>query len=334
MILWVGPQRIAQLAARSNPLWLPVAFLLYLGFLLLRGVRWAWLLKPLGKVTYRNTVGITILGWFFNAFIPLRAGEFPRAYLLSRREEVGVVEGVSTIAVERVLDLLAVATIGLVSLRFVPGTAHVDGNILAALRIAWVIPTILVAMVVAGLCFEERILGIAARTTVILPRRWRAKAVETLRSLIRGSRGLRGRPPEVAALMGLSFGLWFVSLGMYLAFYEAMVTGPLDLRLLIPAFAIFLLTFTITILPANVGTYEGFFVAIFVGLGLGLSSAVILAFALMTHIFSLLSMGIIGSASMVWYGASAKGVPWKAAAVGATAPEEARPEPSTDGKVL
>lgn len=307
LVWWVGPSKVAALAVHSNPLWLAVAFLLYLAFLVARGIRWAWLLRPLGQVTYRNTVGITILGWFVNAFIPLRAGEFARAYLLNRRERIGVVEGISTVAVERVLDVITIATISFLSLLFVPHSAKLPPPVMTTLRVAWIIPAALVALIVAGLYFEEGIVRGIGRLFGFLPERAHARMENFMRGLIRGAKALRVRRSHVAALVALSFGLWLISIAMYLAFYEAMIPdGHPPLNILVPGFAVFLLTFTVTFLPGNVGTYEGFFVMIFSGLGLAVAGAGILGFAVMTHLFSMLFMGIIGSANIVWFGVSAR----------------------------
>lgn len=80
---------------------------LLLGGLVMRALRWRVLLSD-GLPLWR-AFGIMNVAYLINGFIPLRAGEFARAYLASRADPpVPVFKSISTIIVERLLDLLAV----------------------------------------------------------------------------------------------------------------------------------------------------------------------------------------------------------------------------------
>jgi uncharacterized membrane protein YbhN (UPF0104 family) len=47
-----------------------------------------------------------MMGYFVNTYAPVRAGEIVRAYLLGRRVQQGTVQGLGTIAVEKLFDVL------------------------------------------------------------------------------------------------------------------------------------------------------------------------------------------------------------------------------------
>jgi len=86
---------------------IPAVVLLYAG-IYIRGWRWQLFFKGIRRVSYNRLFAIEMVGFMGNSIYPLRAGEIMRAYLLGRRERVGVSASLATIALERLFDLLAV----------------------------------------------------------------------------------------------------------------------------------------------------------------------------------------------------------------------------------
>lgn len=86
---------------------IPAILLLYAG-IYVRGWRWQLFFKGIRRVPYNRLFAIEMIGFMGNSMYPLRAGEIMRAYLLGRREKVGVSASLATIALERLFDLVAV----------------------------------------------------------------------------------------------------------------------------------------------------------------------------------------------------------------------------------
>ena len=81
----------------------PALFLYFIG-LLVRSYRWSVLLRPVEHVSSRQLVSINVVGLMANNVLPLRTGEFVRAYALSQKTNISKSTGLATIAVERIFD--------------------------------------------------------------------------------------------------------------------------------------------------------------------------------------------------------------------------------------
>lgn len=90
-------------------------------WLLVRGAVWHNLLQR--KAKYRDAFFTISEGYVLNNLLPFRLGELGRAYLMGRKSGLGFWQVISTILVERALDLLIAAGLFLSTLAFVVGAA-------------------------------------------------------------------------------------------------------------------------------------------------------------------------------------------------------------------
>src|SRR5689334_10050978 len=110
------------------------------------------------------------VGYMASSFLPVRLGEFVRAYLITRSEPVTFSQSVGTILVEKVLDVVTILTFlaGLGVLGLLPQLA-VPGPALAAMGL---IP--LAALIALAWLPRDVALRLLARAQLHLPgsRRW------------------------------------------------------------------------------------------------------------------------------------------------------------------
>ena len=129
------------------------AFALYYVAMLLRGMRWGWMLRA-AKVdrepgaTIPGTVQLTeilLLSWFVNCLVPARLGDAYRSYVLKRESKVPFSASLGTILAERIVDLFVLVLImigaGVVTFRghSTPGTAeraYVASGVLVVIGVA------------------------------------------------------------------------------------------------------------------------------------------------------------------------------------------------------
>ena len=78
-------------------------------FLFLRAVRWRFMLG--NAAPYSKVFHIQNIGYLFNFLLPARMGDITRALLIGSVPPIKLAQGLSTMVVERVLDLLFMATI-------------------------------------------------------------------------------------------------------------------------------------------------------------------------------------------------------------------------------
>ncbi len=152
-------------AIRSANYWLLLAFLVIsVTWLMVRGIVWRTLLR--GRASYRDVFWTLCEGYLLNNFLPFRLGEVGRAFLLGRKAKLGFMDVLSTIVIERVLDLAFSAAILLSAVPFVVGAA-------GAGRIAIVIGAlVVVGMVVLYLLARNRewALGLFQRLSARWPK--------------------------------------------------------------------------------------------------------------------------------------------------------------------
>jgi uncharacterized protein (TIRG00374 family) len=97
----------------ANYLWLLPNLFFVVFAMYQRAERWKYMLKPLADVPYKKLLAATCIGFMANNVLPLRLGEFVRAYSLSAQEKrITKSASLATIFVERmVFDLIALLLI-------------------------------------------------------------------------------------------------------------------------------------------------------------------------------------------------------------------------------
>jgi len=98
----------------ANPLLLAGAFVIYYAGFPLRGYRWSLLLRSAGtRLSTRDSTEIVFISWMVNCLVPAKLGDVYRAYLLRMNRAVSTSRTLGTVFIERVLDLFAIAILGL-----------------------------------------------------------------------------------------------------------------------------------------------------------------------------------------------------------------------------
>ena len=134
---------------QANPGLLLAAFAIYYVGFPLRGWRWTKLLKGAGyKVKVKDGTEILFLSWLVNCIVPAKLGDLYRAYLLKLNSPVSATKTLGTVFMERILDLIAVAALGLVAgyWRFRDNLGPVQGIIALALAVLVVLIVALLVM--------------------------------------------------------------------------------------------------------------------------------------------------------------------------------------------
>ncbi len=106
--------QLATYLSQANPWWLLAAIgIYYVGFPL-RGYRWALLVRGAGyPLKVKDSTEIILISWLVNCLVPAKLGDVYRAYLLRINTGVSLSKTFGTIFIERMFDLIAIATLGL-----------------------------------------------------------------------------------------------------------------------------------------------------------------------------------------------------------------------------
>jgi uncharacterized protein (TIRG00374 family) len=90
--------------AHTDLRWVTLAILGDIAVYVCQGIRWKWLLKPLGEVPAWKCVQAVYIGLFANEVLPLRSGEVIRCYLMRRWSGLPLTVVFSSAIIERVMD--------------------------------------------------------------------------------------------------------------------------------------------------------------------------------------------------------------------------------------
>jgi uncharacterized protein (TIRG00374 family) len=236
-------------AIRSANYGLLLAFLVIsVSWLMVRGIVWRTLLRE--RAPYRDVFWTLCEGYLLNNFLPFRLGEVGRAFLLGRKAKLGFMDVLSTIVIERVLDLAFSAAILLSAVPFVLGAA-------GAGRIAILIGgLVIVGMVVLYVLArnQEWALGLFQRLSARWPR-LQTLGGNMLDSLFTGLAILTDGWLFLRFMLWMTFN-WAIAIGEF--FLLVLAFFP-QARLHWSLFGLGVVAFgnAIPSLPGAVGTYEG-----------------------------------------------------------------------------
>jgi uncharacterized protein (TIRG00374 family) len=255
-----------------------------------RALRWRALLDA--NLALLRVFSIMNVAYLVNGVLPLRLGEVARVFLMSQVDDgkVPPVRVISSIVVERLLDLLAVVLMVLVGLAFapVPDELRAAGGVGAGI-------------VVAGFC--GLLAAAANRQRLHRLHAWLARGVSPLaqeRLRVWLDQFLDGIAPltrwrSLLRLLGWTVASWTLSIvaGYFLmvAVFNAGDWLATTLYIAAAAFAI-----AVPAVPGNLGTYEWSIVVALQALGYGDFSR-LAAFALLVHAVNVLvhaATGVVG----------------------------------------
>lgn len=308
LLLYVGPAQVADALRRASPLHLALAVASYLAFFLLRGIRWKMLFsRSAPDVRLSTATSATAVGWLANSILPLKGGDVLRAALLARKEKVSLVTSGSTVALERVLDLLGLAMVAAVGLLLLPRSLALPEGVDRAMEIVWILPVLSLVVLAVLVVLRERTLRLAHATLGRLGKIGR-KLVEFLDVTLSGLDALARRPGLLLALLPMTL-LVAVAQALVFTFLVAAFIPGTPLALAFAGSAVFLLSFVVSVTPGNVGTYEAAFAAVFTALGTAPEVAV--PAGILTHLATTLIVAACGSAGLLALGAESLSVAWR-----------------------
>jgi uncharacterized protein (TIRG00374 family) len=216
-----------------------------------QAVRWAFLLKPLGKVTWLRSTQAIYAGLFANEVLPIRFGELIRAYLVSRWLSTNFISVLPSIVVERLFDIVWMAIMAGLVIIFAP----LPESIVRSMDIFGIIVLLAVVFFVY-IIFHKRKRD--SNQAVEKPTNFRI--VKHIRSIIkRFTEGLRNI--SISRDFFLSFFISFLIPALQaLSFWAIIVSYHIDIHIGL-GMVVFLIVYLGTAIPntpSNVGTYQFF----------------------------------------------------------------------------
>jgi len=291
---------------------IPSIFLVIISYLL-RAMRWRYLIRPIKKNVKIIALFSPLMVGFMSNILPARAGEFIRAYLLSKKENISFSASFATIFIERLFDLILLLLLIMWVLLFMPDALN-SGNqggsyqMLEKVRIFGAFSFLLCMFILLFSVFLQfknnlalKIVGIFTKP---LPHKWKDKIIGIVNSFTEGLNIIRDGRGFIAAIL-LSFLIWFVFIvtyyPLYLAFgIEKQLPVVSSMVVLCLTVAIFI---TLLPTPGFLGSYHLACVTVLHGI-YGIPKPVALSFGIIAWLIAMGMTVIIGSFFIVKDGIS------------------------------
>lgn len=300
----------AELTGASYAWLLPASLVFCLGQVA-RALRWRAMFGRGPRPSRTDAFAILSVGYLVSTLLPLRLGDFVRAWLIGARTPAGATEGLATVMLERVVDLVCV--VALVAI-LVP--APVAGLLVRVLGPGgWAQPALVQAAALLGALALYLVLVVMARAAAPVER-------QLVRLLSRGGLGT-ARADRAAAVVGRflaalgalkrprtagSVAAWSVAVWLLggLQYWLAMRVFHLDQSF---AVAMFVLAASAlwAILPSSPGYLGVFHHAIRVSLPFVAPSVTVdqaLSYAVVLHAMGIVMLVVLGVVGLLMLGVS------------------------------
>jgi len=283
----VGVGDLASTLRTASPSLVALSVLVYLISWPLRGVRYQQILISMDqRENLSFLVGCISLSQSANVILPARLGDVTRAYLLKKMRGIPFATALSSLAVERIFDVLAITAISILALWGMRGV----------LFDRWVTDIIITAGVATLVVFVLLILFLKVRTTI------GGAAMRFLREIAHASTN----PRAFVTLFAGSLAIWFFDILTCFVILNAFSgrggASSHPVALVFLAIAIGNLAKIFPITPGAIGTYEGVLTLIF-SFG-GIDPGISFATALLDHAVKNSVTLVLGSAYLSHFGLS------------------------------
>ena len=293
----VHPAEVASAISHASPALVVLGALGSVAFLLLRGWRWKVILDASApNARLGDATAVTAMGFAVNSVAAFKVGEILRFAAIAPRAGIAVGEAAGTVVVERVMDVLALLVIALAA-GAVSGAASAGGGLwggVAAISVLFAAVGLVAYVLVSN---QQRAMRWWSRFTAYLPARFHGRAESLAASVLRGFSSLRSAR-RLAAIFALSLAVWIVAdAGLY-AYFRSL-TPQLKPATLVLAMTLFIISQAVSITPGSVGTYEGFFLLVFIPFG-AQPPALLTAVAVISHVGGIFIFLVAGALGVLW----------------------------------
>ena len=296
VITSVDLRALAGHLVRANLFWLLAAVLVATALFPLRTFRWQVMLRGEGdeRLPWLALWHGVAIGFMANNLLPLRAGEFARAFAANRQLPVRFPTALASIAVERLLDglvMLALLAAAVAAPSF-PGGGFSLSRVATSLAIAFSGALVVAFFVAYRPGPWLRVLSRVLRA--VFPSRFAERLLRIAEHLIGGIAVLR-RPGRFLAVVAWSFAIWLTNgLSFWLCFRAFGIALPFEAALFLQA----LIGFGVAI-PSSPGFVGVFEAATSLALGIyGIDQTLAVSYAVAYHVTTFIPITALGLISL------------------------------------
>jgi len=277
---------------RQNKEWwyLLPSVLLFTSSFIFRALRWKYLLEPVKEISFPPLFSAVMIGYMGNNVLPVRLGEFLRAYVIGRSTDISKSAGFATIVVERLTDM-----IGLLIFLFIAILgASIPRRYSTIVLIVGLVAGILLLLFLALTFYEERTNRFLGKLFRFFPNILAEKLTNITQSFVQGLRGLK-QTQNYLRILFHTLMIWTVYAGSAYYLIQAFNFDVQYQMGFIAGIVLFIFGTIGVMVPSSPGYIGTFHYAIIQGLALyGVPDEPALGFAIIMHLSNYIPITSLG----------------------------------------
>lgn len=276
--------KLGPILAHSNYWYLVPGVAAIMISIYLRAFRWRLLLHPRRDLSIRQLFWGLGIGYLFLNLLPVRAGELARVFAVEKTQHIPKAQGVSSILVERVLDVFAVLLLFVLVTPFVNMPDWLADSAFAVFAVFTVITALLMVLSLA------KVKRVVVRILQAIPFVGKLAWPSIVENLGVGFAVLRN-PKVLLGAFAYSLICWLL---IALATWCALVGTGASNSLTVAIFSLCTTTLSLVIpsTPGSIGVYHYF--AILSLTVLGINREVAFSFAILAHAVNYITVAAFG----------------------------------------
>jgi hypothetical protein len=296
MLWYIGVQQIIHNLQTTNLLIFSVAALVQSFSLLMRGIRWRYILRTSdGNIGTLSSYSLIYVSWFANGLVPARIGDIVRAFAIKKEDNYPLGKGFASLVVERLLDVVVNIVYLLLFLALV---ANVLGLVSSS---SWITVSLFLGVALGlalsffiVLCIKKQDL-VARILTRIVGAKYEGETKGFAKDLRASFGDFVSGKRLMLGIIFLSFVTWLIDVPKFYLVFLSLGLSPSVIAVAAAAFVTNAWAM-VPITPGGIGSVEigeTFFVVFFVGLSLPVAVAIVLLDRIVTFYIPVLVGGIL-----------------------------------------
>ncbi len=284
---------LSRIITTASPILVLASFVMILFFTTLKSVRWRIII---GKGSFLNFFAIVQIGGLLTNILPAQLQEPIRALLLKKNEKIGLGHGLSSIFIERLMDIVALLFLGLIASLLFPTTGTVQSWIFYLMRDIIIVVSLLTSF------FIFLVLRPKLFSRIFSPfkkNRYLEKLYEKLEFLILelsdGFKEMIKKPGNLIGSFLITIFMWMINfVAVYLLFIS--IGFQIEPVTVLFGFVGIALGMSLPQSPGYIGTFEAIWLGAFSTLGYENNNE-ILAVGILYHLLVIVhnfALGVIG----------------------------------------
>jgi glycosyltransferase 2 family protein len=270
----------------ANYVYIPIAVLLSVLTNIVRTYRWKFIINPIKKISISSLFSGVAVGYMANNLLPARLGEFIRAYIMGKKEDISKSSTLATIVVERIFDGLTLLFFLVIIALLFPLPLWIEQAGFAAGAFFILLSAFLILLMVkkaAGIRLVKKFIGIVSPRLAI-------KVGDLLNNFLSGLIIVNHKRNILLAFI-FSIIVWLVEASTY---YIISVSFGMDLPVYVALLTVVIVNIGILIpsAPGYIGAFEFFCIS---ALGIfAVERSIALSYAIVLHTVLFIPITLIG----------------------------------------